>query len=243
MPHTIGPFPTIHGGRAFPGHLSSEDATPLEPIHKRLRANISIHPDQVEHLVCRAVQQCYDMLKRIHARRGSLNKYVLEEALPERAFHIALECGWLPEGARTDSPAWRGWIRQLLEGRFSRVGLEESCKPDPYLSVPFPVVASGGKAFVVTAAAGGEKRTKPGPKRDVQTALKVKGVVERVAGGKPWKSELDAVCTALDEGQISRPKPWRNRKPPIVDWVDAAVSERELAIKAIGHHLKNARQS
>ena len=154
MLHTIGPFPTIHGGHAFPGHLSSEDATPLEPIHKRLRANISIHPDQVEHLVCKAVQQCYDMLKRIHARRGPLNKYVLEEALPEKAFHIALECGWLPEGARTDSPAWRGWIRQLLEGRFSRVGLEASCKPDPYLSVPFPVVASGGKAFVVTAAAG-----------------------------------------------------------------------------------------
>lgn len=243
MPYTIGPFPTIHGGHAFPGHLSSEDATPLEPIHKRLRASISIHPDQVEHLVCKAVQQCYDMLKRIHARRGRLNRYVLEEALTEKAFQIALECGWLPEGARTDSPEWRRWIRQLLEGRFSRVGLEDSCKPDPYLSVPFPVAASGGKAFLVTAATGGEKRTKPGPKPDVQTALKVAAVVERVVEGRPWKSGLDAICAALDDAQVPRPKTWRNRKPPIVDWVDAAVSERDLAIKSIGHHLKNARQS
>jgi len=70
---------------------------------------------------------------------------VLEEILPKKALKIALECGWLPEAARADSPDWRDWSRQLLVGRFSRVGLDDSCQPDPYLFVPFPVAANNGQ--------------------------------------------------------------------------------------------------
>jgi hypothetical protein len=130
---------------------------------------------------------------------------VLEEALPEKAFHIALECGWLPEGARADSPAWRGWIRQLLEGRFSRVGLEESCKPDPYLSVPFPVVASGGKAFVVTAAAGKGGTKKRGRPQTIPDERKQAALAQKRGGG----TNRDA-AKALYDVQYPTPQQVRN---------------------------------
>jgi hypothetical protein len=148
MPYQIPPFPEISvvgGGAGFPGNLSTEDAPALEIIHKELRASASNFPDRLPQLVCIAVQQCYDMLKGIYARRDSMNTYVLEVVLPEKAFRIALECQWLPVRARADSPEWQGWIKQLLAGRFSRVGLEDSSIPDPYLFVPFPVPADSGK--------------------------------------------------------------------------------------------------
>jgi hypothetical protein len=248
MPHTIPPFPEI-GGVRFPGGLSSVHATPLERIHKELRAAVSHSSDRFEQLVCEAVQQCYDMLKQIYAGMGALNRYVLEEALPKKALEIALECGWLPEAARADNPDWRDWSRQLSAGRFSRVGLDDSCKPDPYLFVPFPIAASGDRTTDVQVVAEhpkteptGGKRVKPGPKAQTENARQVAEIVARIADGQRWQDKLDEICEALDEAKLPRPKPWR--KKSINSWSDAtdAADNRGLAKKAIGHHLKNARK-
>jgi hypothetical protein len=104
-----------------------------------------------------------------------------------KAFHLALECRWLPEAARAENPEWQGWIEELLEGRFSRVGLEDSCIPDPYLFVPFPVPAERGKDDVV------EDSTKPSHER--KTAPKA----EEEAPAPPVTSkpdtEVDPVVT------------------------------------------------
>jgi hypothetical protein len=155
---TIPPFPEFNlgnGAARFPGSLPSQDATLLERIHKRLRSSVSHHPDRFEKLVCRAVQQCYDLLKQIYGRTGAFNNHVLEEALPENAFEIALECGWLPKGARADNPEWLAWIRELVSGRFSRAGFGDSRKPDPYLFVPFPVEADTSKRAPESLLRGG----------------------------------------------------------------------------------------
>jgi hypothetical protein len=83
------------------------------------------------------------MLKQIHARRGqALSDYILDAKLPQHAFAIALECQWIPGEAAT-SREWRDWIEQLLAGRYSRVGLEDSYQIDPYRFVPFPVAVTG----------------------------------------------------------------------------------------------------
>jgi hypothetical protein len=85
------------------------------------------------------------------------------------------------------------------------------------------------------------ERRKPGPKRDRDTAWRVDETVKGLAPGGDWKAALSAICEALDESPIPCPKTWRRRTPPITDWADAAVTEPELAKKAISHHLKNAK--
>ena len=120
-----------------------------------MRADVSNCPDRLQQLVCRAVQQCYDLLKQIYYRTGAFNSYVLEEALPDNAFEIALECGWLPKDARADSLEWKAWVRELLAGRFSRVGLRDPHESDPYLFVPFPVAANSGDRAAGTLPNGG----------------------------------------------------------------------------------------
>jgi hypothetical protein len=85
-------------------------------------------------------------------------------------------------------------------------------------------------------------RGQHGPKRDYETAARVDAIVTRIAGSDPWKSKLDDICDGLDDEDIARPKTWITRDPPIRNWTDAAVTDPELARKAIEHHLKNARR-
>lgn len=84
------------------------------------------------------------------------------------------------------------------------------------------------------------KRGKPGPTRDIEIAKRVAKIVREVTGGDPWKEYLDEICDALDDKEIPPPKTWKNRTPPILDWADAASTEKALAKKAIAHHLNNA---
>jgi hypothetical protein len=91
-------------------------------------------------------------------------------------------------------------------------------------------------------AVGPSKRNRPGPKRDRDVARKVSEIVKQVAGGRDWKLKLLDICATLDEAQIPIPKTWRRRNPKVSDWTDAAVAEPELAKKAIGYRLKNARR-
>jgi hypothetical protein len=66
----------------------------------------------------------------------------------------------------------------------------------------------------------------------------VNAVVKKVVGKEPWRPRLDDICPALDEEQISCPRPWKRRG--IRDWTDASVTERGLAKNAIAYRLKIA---
>jgi len=85
-------------------------------------------------------------------------------------------------------------------------------------------------------------KAKPGPKRDVANARRVATIVERVAHGILSRDTLNDVCEALDNERVPCPRTWRKRESKIMTWDDAADDEPELAMKAIQHHLKNARK-
>jgi hypothetical protein len=85
------------------------------------------------------------------------------------------------------------------------------------------------------------ERRKRGPTRDFETALKVDGVITRLAPDGNWRARLEDICEGLDEAQVRRPKPWKRKGHST--WFDCVISERPLVIKAIEHHLKLAQQS
>ena len=85
------------------------------------------------------------------------------------------------------------------------------------------------------------ERPRPGPTRDVETAQRVAAIVGEVAQGLlRWTDKLDEICERLDDKKVPCPKTWKNRDPQVQNWTDAAVTARQLAIKAIAYHLKNA---
>ena len=202
MEYKIPPFPTIGTGDTFPGDLSTEDASRLERIHKHLRADISTGRDQSERLICKAVQQCYDILTRSYSQRSSLSGYVLEEALPELTLNIAIDCRWLPPEARGDSPEWRVWVHELVAGRFSQVAIEEADEPDSFLIIPFPDgvgIAKGPTAQRPVESAAplhGDKLSK-GKSTDNEATHR-KAVITPILKGKGW-SVLDwALASGVD---------------------------------------------
>jgi hypothetical protein len=204
MHYEIPIFPSFAVGEceAWPGYLPSLDATKLEPIHKWLRASISNAPEQRERLVCEAVQRTFDMLKRIHEANGSLNRHVLVEELPRKVFGLALDCGWLPALARADRNAWRQWIEKLLEGRYSRTGLGDSCSVDPYMFIQFPLDRGNGSlpespAGSQTVTAGSQGRTKHVEVAQFESVAtsQTKGDV-KIPGGKQRIREMIAPGTA-----------------------------------------------
>lgn len=257
MPHTIPPFPavTCNGFIWLPGNLPRSWAVQIKPIHNQLRADVSHHPEQEEQLVCRAFQQLYDVYWGFYRAGRAAYNAAFEAELGEKVFRIAQECRWLPEGALRGNPAWRGWVHQLIAGRYKWEGFEDYSQPDPYLFVPFPKERGGAEVLgilapaedttVAAANATGAKRRNPGPQTDFENARRVAEIVERVAQGENWTTRLDDICEALDEKEekIPCPKPWRKLTPPISDWSDAAACDRGRARKAIAHHLKNARAS
>jgi hypothetical protein len=83
--------------------------------------------------------------------------------------------------------------------------------------------------------------TRPGPKTDFKTASRVDEIVKRVAPEGDWGSDIDDIAAELDDEKIPHPKTWPMRDPPIRNWTDAATTNRDLAKKAIAHHLKIAR--
>jgi hypothetical protein len=83
-------------------------------------------------------------------------------------------------------------------------------------------------------------RMKPGPRPDIETAVRALDSVTRVAGAAHWKNKLDEICNVLDQDGIPVPKTWK-KNHGLENWTDAAESERDLAKKAIAHHLKVAK--
>jgi hypothetical protein len=81
-------------------------------------------------------------------------------------------------------------------------------------------------------------RTKPGPKRDVETARQVAEILARVASSN-WPDNLVDICEALDEQEVPMPRPWHMKG--LRSWWDAAANHPDRAKKAIQHHLKNSR--
>ncbi len=76
---------------------------------------------------------------------------------------------------------------------------------------------------------------KRGPKPNCALALRIKGIVDRLAEGTDWFSKLDEVCEALDEEEIPVPKAWRNKR--IVTWADSCTDQRDKTLKVIGYRL------
>jgi hypothetical protein len=97
-----------------------------------------------------------------------------------------------------------------------------------------------GAILPVTKAAAVTNPGRHGPKRDFETAMKVDEVVTRLAPDGNWRAQLDAVCEALDEDRVRRPKPWSKRGH--TTWYDCMIAERPLVIKAIEHHRKRAQE-
>jgi hypothetical protein len=162
MPHTIPPFAEIrlpNGCTRFPGNLPRIRAVQIKAIHNQLRADVSHHPEQEEQLVCRAFQQCYDAFWRFHQHGGAPYTATAEAELGEKVFRIAQECKWLPEGACTGNPAWRGWVHQLIAGRYKWTGFEDCSQPDPYLFVPFPKETGGAEVLEILGPAQGYSET------------------------------------------------------------------------------------
>jgi len=210
MPHRIPAFQVRsvgHGCEVYPGGLPTEDANEIEPLHKQLRTDAAkASKDEFELLICTAVQQLFDLLKQQYRRRGSaFNKYVLDVALLEAAFHLSLGLKWLPEYARADSPAWRQWIRELLEGRYSQVGLNDSCAVDPYMFIKFPLDGNtgslpgslAGSQTVTTGSGGGVKHVGVARFESVTINSRTKGgvkspaskhkILEGIARGTAWR--------------------------------------------------------
>jgi len=81
---------------------------------------------------------------------------------------------------------------------------------------------------------------KRGPKRDYETALQVAKVIGEAADDGNWRARLDEICDALDEAEVRRPKPWKDKD--YLTWSDCCVGERALVIKAIEHHMELAQE-
>lgn len=82
-------------------------------------------------------------------------------------------------------------------------------------------------------------KRKPGPKTDREAARRLRNIVQRIAASGSLNKKLKEVCEALDEDKIPCPRPWKDKDIPT--WADAEASDRDLAIKAIKHRLKIAR--
>jgi hypothetical protein len=89
-------------------------------------------------------------------------------------------------------------------------------------------------------------RKKRGPERDHKTALRVAGIVKGIAPDGKWRSKLDEICDALVEQEIPMPKPWKP-KHGFRNWCEAGLDTnargRHMAIEAIKHHLKLAKEA
>jgi hypothetical protein len=91
-----------------------------------------------------------------------------------------------------------------------------------------------------------DKGRKRGPRPDYETAGRVAEVIARLAPGGCWRSNLDDVLMALDDAKIPTPKRWLE-KHEYRNWYAAVTADkagrgRHLAIEAIKHHLKRAKE-
>jgi hypothetical protein len=100
---------------------------------------------------------------------------------------------------------------------------------------------AGDDRTVAAMASAAVPTKKPGPKRDIETARRVAGIVGRLAGDQEWRDQLDEICDTLDQEQVPRPTTWRKKN--IRSWAGAAAGYPNLAKQAIAHRLKNALQS
>jgi len=84
-----------------------------------------------------------------------------------------------------------------------------------------------------------------GPRIDYATAIKVAQIVQEIAPDGKWRPNLDDILVALDDAAIPTPKTWRP-KHGYRNWyaavTDTVTRGRHMAIEAIKHHLKRAKE-
>ena len=81
-------------------------------------------------------------------------------------------------------------------------------------------------------------RPKRGPVPDYGTATRVAEIVDRIAGGEPWRQRLDDICDELDEKKVRCPKTWKAKG--YRNW--STCGERHLVVEAIRDRLKLAKE-
>jgi len=109
-----------------------------------------------------------------------------------------------------------------------------------------PESSDGAVPTVDEAVNSRSQARKRGPQRDFETAARVAEVVGRVSPDGRWRENLDEVLLALDESAIPTPKTWKPNHG-YRNWYAAVAADdvargRHMAIEAINHHLKNAKE-
>jgi hypothetical protein len=160
------------------------------------------------------------------------------------------EIAFLVRASTSGSEKTGNWILDEIKAagddpdaikRLSPQAQEAMLRAQVMMEVPVPARTADPEHIVERPEQGVKKeRARPGPKKRLETAQKVQDIVLRIAGPEPWSSKLGEICEVLDDEKIERPKTWLRRDPPIRSWIDAATTDRDLAKKAIDHHLKNA---
>jgi hypothetical protein len=109
------------------------------------------------------------------------------------------------------------------------------------------ISSNGGATQPGILSIPGGKGRKRGPKPDYKTAARVAEIVVRLAPDGGWRLKLDDILIALDDEKIPRPKTWK-RNHGYESWYASVSADddvgrgRHLAIEAIKHHLKLAKE-
>lgn len=178
----------------------------------------------------------------------------IERALPSREDYwvdlqtfstMALPCGL----GYTPNEFWRTtgreWLARWRVWKFHHPELptSELAGDSARLAAISTASAQPQPATLLNFKAQSRKR---GPQTDYKTAAKVAKIVARVAPDGVWRSKLDDILMALDDENIQTPKGWVS-KHEYRSWyaavaADTAARGRHLAVEAIKHHLKRAKE-
>ena len=126
--------------------------------------------------------------------------------------------------------------RHLLEDSVQAT-LIEILEPEVWMTPPTPKPMT--EATAATDISARPMKGQRGPKKGYETAWKVAAIVQKV-GGEKWVDSLEDICETLDHESIPRPKIWPKRGHR--NWCLCLDSEPHLVRKAIGHHLKLAKE-
>jgi hypothetical protein len=187
--------------------------------------------EEFEATMAKAEWQNLALEKQFHEQLAQLNglfaKRALEAAnrLPQSGIQTNVTGPVI-----TESKKVAGELDQLAEsGRLVT---------HPEETIPATQLADTAPKSPVDPSANASQGRKRGPQIDFETAHKVDAIIARLAPDGNWRENLEDICEALDEADVRRPKPWKDKG--YRRWSSCLAGEPELVIKAIGHHLANA---
>ena len=211
------------------GEESDTESAKLEAWYRELQAELS--PDQQTQLV--------DAMNKIAE--------ILEEdaSAPVRTLTIA-NVGLFVTDFQSMAPRDLCKVLELKATELrARTTANRILRPVPGDTVPNGVETAPAQPQPVVTPNSQSACRKRGPTRDYKTAARVAEVIARVAPEGDWRSRLDDVLMALDDEKIPTPKTWE-QKHGYRNWyaavADSSTRGRHLAVEAIKHHLKRAKE-